>query len=246
MAVSVVMPWAPGCEHRRRARRWVIERWILTFPEWRLRIAELPERWTDTEGGFCKAWGVMPVVEQLPDDEIVIVADADVWGGWPMEAVARVQGGLAGWAVPHRQLRRLSEESTAKVLAGERWQGLWQAPDLAEKIRVGVPGGGMVIARADTIKAVPLDPRFIGWGQEDHAWGAALRTIAGEPWRPKNIAPMVHLWHPPADRINRFWGSRKGQQHYRRYLQAEGNVDAMTDLIGEIDRGWARAPEPAA
>jgi hypothetical protein len=188
----------------------------------------------------------MSEISGIPDDDVVIVADADVWGGWPVEAVARVEDGLATWAVPHRQVRRLSEDATRMVLAGHPWTAFCRGDALAEKLRVGVPGGGMVIARASTFKSIPMDPRFTGWGQEDHSWGIALSTLCGEAWRPKNIAPLVHLWHPPADRINRFWGSRRSQQPYSRYLEAEGDVASMLALIGEIDPTWAPTPETAA
>lgn len=234
---TVVIPWAGADPDRMRVRRWVIERWTLTYPEWRVVIGYACE-----SDDWCKADAVMPTVDGLPNDEVVIVADADVWSGWVSIAVGRVQGGDVQWAVPHRQLRRLNEEATARVLAGEDWQHFDQPDHLAEQLRVGVPGGGMVIARAAVLKNVPLDPRFRGWGQEDHSWGLALRTLVGEPYRPKPIAPMAHLWHPPAPRLNRTWGSRRGTKHYRRYLQADGDIGAMLALIREIDRPAVPAP----
>jgi hypothetical protein len=90
---------------------------------------------------------------------------------------------------------------------------------------------GIVIAPREMLLSVPLDPRYIGWGQEDVSWAIALETLAGRPWRGR--APLVHLWHPPQDRMTRRFGSRASRDLYRRYQAASHDPTAMRALIQE-------------
>ncbi len=74
-----------------------------------------------------------------------------------------------------------------------------------------------------------FDPRFVGWGGEDLAFAAALRTIVGEPTRLE--ASVWHLHHRLASKIGRM--SNTNDRLCRRYLHAEGDTVAMSRLIEE-------------
>lgn len=150
------------------------------------------------------------------DAEIVVVADADVWTDGLSAAVTAVKDG-APWAMPHTEVHRLSKDG----------RGLAQEPYR------GALGGGIVVAPRQTLLDIPLDPRFVGWGQEDHSWGLALTTLAGIPWRGE--ATLTHFWHPPQERITRKYGSVESKALYLRYVTAaRTDPRAMRDLIEEI------------
>ena len=165
--------------------------------------------------------------------EIVIQADADVWCDGLREAVDAVEAG-AGWAVPHKLVHRLSEDGTEAVLAGADWRG----QPMDQKPYEGILGGGIVVARRDVLLDVPLDSRFVGWGQDDEAHALGLNALYGDPWR--GTADLVHLWHPPQSRVSRRKGSRESWKLRRRYWEARRKPEAMRALLKE-----GRCPQSA-
>jgi hypothetical protein len=218
--VEAVIPWRGGCPNRTSALGWVMSRYMRERPEWSVYIASFEE------GEWCKARAVMPAVEAAADDAIVVLADADVWCDGLREAVDAVAGG-APWAIPHSHVYRLSPSGTAAVLAGESWE----SQPLVQRPYRGVEGGGIVVARRETLLEAPLDERFCGWGQEDTAHAHALTTLVGHPWRGQ--APLVHLWHPPQQRESRQRGSARGWALYKRYVAARRDPTRMRALIEE-------------
>lgn len=220
MSVSLIVPWLAGCPYRERALEWV--RPLYDLP---LELAPGPQPWV-------KALAVMPAIARSSAD-VVVVADADVWAEGLPEAIAAVEAG-APWATPHRGVFRLSEEGTDRLLTSridveDRW--------LEQRVYRGTEGGGIVVARRETLLDVPLDPRFIGWGQEDECWGLALRSLVGPPSRGKGR--LVHLYHPPQKRMDRKRGSPESWALRRRYVHAR-DPEMMRALIEEIDdSAWA-------
>jgi hypothetical protein len=217
--VTVLVPYRPGpCPHRAAAWEWVRRWWATRHPDWPLVTAEGPA------GVWRKGAAVAAALTRsgaLARGGVVVVADADVVCRGMMAAVRAVAGG-APWAVPHRAVLRLSPAGTAAVYAGAPLPdpaagGRLLPPGVAERHR-GLAGGGLVVLPAATLAAVPLDPRFTGWGQEDMAWGRALGVAAGGAWR--GVAPLWHLWHPPAPRDSRTKGNPAGWALWRRYRTA--------------------------
>jgi hypothetical protein len=86
----------------------------------------------------------------------------------------------------------------------------------------------MAITR-DAYDRVPMDPRFVGWGQEDEAWGAALAAVLGNGWR--GTTPLYHLWHPPQPRQNRAIGSQESRHLRGRYFKARRFPNEMDTLL---------------
>lgn len=158
--------------------------------------------------------------------EIIVMADADVWCDGIRAAVEAIRGD-ASWAIPHRGVYRLDEKSTADYMDGAALTEL----EFTQRPYRGVAGGGIVAARREVFIQTPMDCRFIGWGQEDESWGMALETLNGRPWRGGDR--LIHLWHPPQDRLTRRTGSSSSRNLERRYAAANGKPSPMRDLIEE-------------
>lgn len=218
--VTVLIPWYGDCPYRTRALEWVVSRYGDRHPTWRIEICEGGDPWV-------KADAVMPAVERVRGG-VIVVADADVWCDETDAAVDAVAEG-AGWAMPHAAVHRLSVDGSAAYMNGRPWRDF----DLDQRPYRGVLGGGIVVSTRKAFLTAPLDPRFVGWGQEDTSWGCALTTLIGTRWR--GNAPLIHLWHPPARRIGRVKGSTAGWALYRRYVKASTDPEAMRALIGEIN-----------
>lgn len=216
----VVIPWRDDGPHRRAALDWVLARYAEHHPGWSLQLAECLGA-----GPWIKAKAVMPAIAGAPDD-VVILADADVWSDGLNLAVDHVRGGDA-WAIPHWSVHRLTEHATAQALAGSAWEGL----ELDQPIYTGIEGGGFVIAHRDVLLAIPLDPRFVGWGQEDESHAMALTSLLGPPWRGR--ADLVHLWHPSQERLCRRRGSVESWNLRRRYARARHDPNLMRQLLEE-------------
>jgi len=209
---EVIVPFHGDCPYRLVALDWVREQ-----HEWPVTVAAGGEPWV-------KAAAIGPAIEASKAD-VLVIADADCWTDGLPEAVRAVELG-APWAKPHALVHRLTEESTRSFMAGEPWTGLDQEPYR------GVAGGGFVVARRETLLEIPMDPRFVGWGQEDIAWAVALHTLAGPAWL--GDADLIHLWHPPQKRLSRMWGSTESKRLLRRYVAAKSKPDLMRSLIEEI------------
>lgn len=216
--VTVIVPWRAGCPQRQRAWEWVQARYACRHPGWTIVQAQAPD------GPWCKATAVMPAIAAARDD-VVVVADADVWCNGLQDAVDAVRNGLVAWAIPHLLVRRLTEPATAALLAGGA------ATETCERPYRGLQGGGVVVARRDVLLDTPLDHRFTGWGQEDASWAVALRTLHGQAWRGSH--DLIHLHHPPQERATRKVGSPAGQLLHRRYLAARRDPARMRALLQE-------------
>lgn len=213
--VSVLIPFAGSCPHRLRALRWVVASLHSDQPEWQIVIGGIRGQW-------CKADAVQNAAARASGD-VLVVHDADVRADQTADAVGEVAAG-APWAIPHRMVRRLSEAGTESFMRGE-------SAELSERPYAGRAGGGIVVLPRETWAAVPLDRRFIGWGQEDESWALALTVLAGKPIRLGG--DLMHLWHPPQSRLSRSIGSREGQKLYRRYVAAKRYRHAMRSLVEE-------------
>lgn len=229
--VLVAVPWAATAPEREAALGWVARQWGSVG----LQHGQLMLGLGINEAGeWCKALGVENAIRDQPGD-ILVVSDADVFTDGVVEAIDRVRAG-APWVVPHHKVHRLSPLATRDVLDGrpphagmplDRSFG----PDLPGIAYAGVMGGGIVVCRRDVYEDCPLDPRFVGWGQEDESWGLALRCLYGPPVRLSE--PLWHLWHPPQPRLNRGTGSEAGMALYRRYSKAKRRPEEMQALIAE-------------
>ena len=216
-SVAVLIPWRDaGCEHRSRALAYVLGR--LAEHPWPVVIGR------HDDGPWCKALAVADALSQTSADTL-IVHDADVWTEGLAPAVKAVQGGESVWAVPHKLVKRLGAEATTNLLVGR------EPRDLEQAAYTGIAGGGITALRRDVYEDCPLDPRFEGWGQEDHSWGWALRTLHRREWR--GTADLLHCWHPPQARMTRRVGRPEGRVLERRYVAARRDPGVMRRLVEE-------------
>lgn len=219
MTVEVVMSWRPGDPRREANLRWVLARWSLAG--WPVTLTGM-----ENEGPWCRAADVTPAVEASSAD-IIIVADADCWTDGIHDAVAAVEQGAA-WAVPHWMMCRLNEAASDKVLAG----GSPEVQDeYAERPYKGLAAGTLFVLRRDTYLDCPLDPRFVGWGQEDQAMRFALDGLHGPHWR--GTQNLYHLWHEPQPRRSRGEGNAANVALYRKFKAARNNPVRLRALVDE-------------
>lgn len=163
MRTSVVIPWAGGCPYRRRALIWVMQRYVETMSSIEIVLGASPE------GPFNRAAAILDGARRAKGD-VLVVSDADVYCD-PTEAISHVDD--VGWSIPHLRIHRLSRESTELVHAGADWHGLPLSTDNNQDRRPykGNETGTLFVIRRHILEDVPPDVRFIGWGQEDEAYG---------------------------------------------------------------------------
>lgn len=216
-----MIPYAGSCEHRQRALDHIKARYADRHPDWKVTVATAPP------GPWIKALPVNAAI-CASVSEVVIVADADVW----CDHLDLAVDGCRTWAIPHGGVYRLTEAATLRYIATPDCDP-YSLP-LVQRPYRGYPGGGIVIARREHLLEVPMDPRFVGWGQEDESFAIALRCIYGKPWR--GHAPLWHLFHTPQQRESRQLGSKAGVALRNRYIAARKDKRAMHELLDEIRR----------
>lgn len=245
MSVALVVPWRGGNPDRERACAWLAGWWARTWPDWDLVMGQAPD------GPWCKAAAVADALTRT-DADTLIVADADVYVPGIGQAVDMVTRKAVAWAMPHLRVYRLTAAGTARFtttgklppptrVRPARGSSTLGEQMVAESHRGEIGGGCVVLPRA-LYQRAPMDPRFLGWGQEDQAWGRALTVLAGPPWRVNE--PLWHLWHAPPTRVGpndppghtrvkRGVGNMAGRDLYRRYRAASTPAD-MRALLDEF------------
>lgn len=219
--LEIIVPYQAGAPERANNLRWVLDRMVY-IPD--VTVAEIP-----VGQPWVKANAVNPAVKKSKA-RLVAIHDADVWVPGLLDAVIAVLHG-APWAIPHTNVHRFTQAATTDILNGA-------APTVdmptVERPYPGVRGGGCVVIPRKTATEIPLDPRFEGWGGEDHSWGYALTALVGEPWRSED--PLFHLWHPIPPRTSRKLGSYQTEQLRRKYRDAMIFAADMETLVGSIPR----------
>lgn len=218
---TVVIPWRGGDPQREANLEWTVARFERLG--WPVVLGESPE------GPFNRAAAILDGAART-DADVVVVSDGDCWTDALPVMVSCVENG-APWALPNLRLWRLDERSSLAVLEGATPD---ESMGLAQKPYAVFECGIAVVLRRDVLFDVPPDPRFVGWGGEERAWSAALRTLAGPPARVEwGGWPIWHLWHEPQPRKSRSVGNQSNESLVSRYKRARKNPDAMRALIDE-------------
>ena len=212
--VAVIIPWQHSCPYRDLNIGWVWREWEDAGYDVHLGLLERGEPW-------CKAKAVAAGLK-LTDAETLVIADSDVWCD-VKPAVDAVQGG-APHAIPHISIHRMDPLATSRVLQGGELMG-----PLMQRAYRGVLGGGITVINRNTYKDIPLDPAFIGWGQEDESWGIALRALAGKGFNGQE--KLWHLWHPPMERKTRGTGSPESKARRDLYLRNVRHPEVLWQLV---------------
>ena len=219
MSVAVVVPYRPGPGREGPFMH------VTT----RLRADGWPVLIADADGdAWCKADAVAHALDvPMHPDDVVVVHDADVVAEphalrWAIDAVEE----HGRWAIPYRNVERLAEKDTGVLL---ETGALAESPQLTRWPYLGMAGGGIVVLHRDTYDDTPLDRRFVGWGDEDQAWGWALATLHGTPHR--HDAPLTHLWHPHAAPGARHTASLEAARVWRAYRAYRDDPIRMRLLV---------------
>lgn len=224
---SVLIPFAGDDPDRLLSLAWVTARYESSGYEVSIGYGDV-ERWS-------KADAVEDALSKASGD-LLIVADADVWcEELPLSIEAVDQG--APWSMPHWNVVRLTRTGTEKFFAGQEIL----MEDESEH-HFGAPGGGIVVLTREMYERCPLDPRFVGWGGEDLAWGYALRTIAGKHAR--FHAGLWHFWHAPQARMTRKVGSEANETLRASYADSRFQTGRMRKLIAEGAQWRSRTSSP--
>jgi hypothetical protein len=223
--VSIVVPWRPDNGERDRNWRWLAERWSDVHPDWELIEGFAPD------GSWSKGAAVADGVERSSGD-VLVVADADSWCSAEIIVRAATLATTAPWVVPHHRVLRLTDQDTARLVAGPPVDAIPEPRHLARRRYASVSGGGIVVLARTAWDACPgPDPRFLDWGGEDVAWGRALDTLVGR--HEVLDGDLWHLWHPPAGRLTTV--SAATEHLARQYREAHGIPRVMRALVDGTD-----------
>lgn len=228
-SVSVLVPYTSPDEHRARARTYVLDWYARHHPGWEIIEGICAGDWSKGEA--------LADAAARATHDVFVLADADslVPPDILHDAVRRVAGG-ASWVMPHRRVYRFDRAATEAVYGGAEPAAnpAWckDRPPYG-----GVVGGGItVLSRATWDTVGGIDPRFVGWGGEDIAFGWALETLCGPGVHLGS--PLFHLWHRQEHQGEHRRGSPDAEALAARYRHARGRPDAMRVLVAE------RAPVP--
>lgn len=225
MSAVVVVPWRADPE---RAHLWdfVSGHLAEVYPEFRVFQSGC------SDGPFNRAECIVRAALACPED-VLVVYDADVILDGDLRASVERVAASERWSVPHWHLRRLTPEATAEALSG-----VPLSPNMPtmQKPYKGNSTGTLVVIHRDLVLRVPPDVRFKGWGQEDEAWGTALTKLAGPCHRGSH--DLYHLWHTPAERLDRRFGNEDGKALIRRYEQTCRFPKRLKALVEESKTLW--------
>ncbi len=229
VTVAVLIPYRPdGSPARAQAVMWVRERYRVRHRDYSTIVgwaAPLSEPWS--KGRAVQS--LRASLDEVEHGDVLVIADADSWvdGDYLEAAVEAVQGG-APWAVPHRKVLRYTKGTTATILAGAvpTRYGIERRHEACE-------GGGIVVVSADVYDAIGgIDPRFVGWGGEDEAFGLTLRCLYGGPVQISGT--LHHLWHEHAVGVARHRPpDPTSAALLERYRAAVNDPERMRTLITE-------------
>jgi hypothetical protein len=212
--ISLLIPLnvASQEEQKQRAKNWT---WLQQYWESNLPGAEIvigSDRQSN-QRAFSKSVAVNDAASKAHGD-IFVIADADVY--IPAESILLSakeirrfeKKGWKIWFLPYRQAFRLTKSASEKILNSDPKKPLDISPTESEITNISKLGektppsktahwyGAMVqvVSRKAFYTVGGWDPRFVGWGGEDHAAMAATDTLYG----PHKTLPSktVHLWHP--------------------------------------------------
>ena len=202
--ISLLVPFHSSSDNDQRVVNW---RWLREYWEAHLPGAELVIG-DDTDVPFSKAVAMNRAAAQAKGD-IFVLLDADCYVS--PEVIVNCAGeirearneGHRLWFVPYRMFYRLTKESSNRVLISSPKNPLqFSTPPHETEVldtassQIGHWYGAMLqIMPREAFETVGgMDPRFRGWGGEDHAFMRAVDTLY---WKHKATNNQVlHIWHP--------------------------------------------------
>jgi hypothetical protein len=222
--VSIVMPYTSDDEHRQAARRYVLGWYARHHPAWEIVEGTCAGEWSKGRALADAATRASHDILVLADADSIVPADI-------LDDAARQVAAGAAWVVPHRRVFRFDQGPTEQVYAGADPE---PNPTWCRNRRPygGVTGGGIVVLSRSAWETVGgIDPRFLGWGGEDIAFGWALETLCGPAVHLGG--PLFHLWHRQEAQGEHRRGSPTSEALAGRYRQARNRPEQMRALVAE-------------
>lgn len=255
--ISILVPFNPDGEIREANWDWLKQYWENSLPGAEVVVGNDAEAETLA---FSKSVAVNDAASRALGDIFVIV-DAD--GYVPVESIiycaeeirlARKKNWKL-WFMPYRRFFRLTEEASSRLLASDPKKpfqfseppseddylnkGLYQGTPESE---IGHWYGALiqVVSREAFVEVGGWDPRFRGWGGEDHAAMRATDTL----YSPHKTIPaqVIHVWHPAIRSTNedkdRMWKNQDttgiNNTLSGRYYWSMWNKKRMRSLVDEF------------
>ncbi len=209
---------------------------------------------------FSKAAAINNAFRKSHGD-IVILLDSDAYlpGDIFTHCAERLRlqrkTGVRSWFVPFDKLYRLTRNASNEVLESDPCHPLrFSSPPPKQDIDGRDGSGGplnvfgamcMIMPREAFVTVGGLDPRFRGWGAEDHAFVRALDTL----WGPMKTTPndILHLWHPHiSSGYGAVWTIRMWENQHNpninnklagTYAHCYGKPAAMRQLVDDGHKG---------
>lgn len=230
MTVAVVVPFRSDDPERVRIKEWVLARWGLLHPTYRLIVADDGRE----SGTFCRSAAVNRGVAQAERDgaEAVIVADADI-AVLPDQAEAMVAA-LADrvpWVIGYARFVHLAKVATAEALKSAPDVSLPQNPvGPVVRFQSWESVCGLWAVRPDDYRFVGgNDERFQGWAPEDVAFAYKADTLLGKAHRVPGVG--LHLFHSLRPNRKTDQDARNGYALFTEYEKAAGDPEAMTAIV---------------
>lgn len=247
--ISLLIPFSSTDPLRRRNFEWLLQYWKHELPEAEVIIGKSKSK------VFCKGEALNHAAKKSRGKILVILdADAYINGSVLRECanniLSSIEDGYPLWYVPYRNLYRLKEGITDKIILSfpEDPLRLSSPPDLdlvedrGVKSKYGNRYGAMCMMFPREAYNIigNFDERFKGWGGEDVALLRTLDTVYGKH---KTIdRDILHLWHPIIGDTydTRMWeGQTSGSINWplaKRYNRAIRNPSYMWELIKESNK----------
>lgn len=220
--VTVAIPFrASGSRMRRVNFEYLYGKMEEWFPEYELMVVDSGHKIFDRSATRNEA------VRQASGD-VVVLCDADTV---PQPGV--IEDAIVGadqdgrLHLPYTVFRGLTRTGTRQVL--EKGAD----PHAIKPLETATWSiGGVWVTRKDSWwNAGGMDERFKGWAYEDNAYFAASNTLNGQTVRHEGF--ITHLFHPRAADLLVTPEYRFNKELYERYEAAEGNPEAMREVIGK-------------
>lgn len=228
MNCVVLVPFRGGTDQR----RWQLWDWTSW---WLDRILGWPIVVGDAGGEtFSRAASVNAAAAAAGDWDVALIGDADTVQELEPAVYAAEQVALTDGACKPWQTRlKLSPQGTLKFAQRGPSAVGWNDRDRTDRTSAQQGGGTLMVSRSAWDAVGGMDPNFVGYGNEDLAFVAALETLVlGAPLEHTG-GTCWHLHH----RLARFVGTDRAAtpanaQRWERYKAAAGDPTEMAKLIG--------------
>ena len=254
--LSILIPFRCLDKTNQRVKNfeWLKQYWAAQLPGAQIVVGDDE----DVDKPFSKSVAVNNAASKAKGDIFVIVdADGYIDTNAVLHCAKEIRKarklGKKLWFVPYRQFYRLTHEASAELLASDPADPLlFPCPPKGSSMSsdtdptMGHWYGAMIqIMSREAFETVGgWDPRFRGWGGEDHAAMRAMDTL----YAPHKTLPgqVLHVWHPmlgPEGEVksvhwkNRMWEGQDAPQINNklswRYYHASNKPEVMKKLVAE-------------